>query len=573
MDESGAIDVCFYNDNTKHIEIPAGKRGMLILPVSGFALAGFNYSSVSMFVPNVNTDVYKNISIKIGELGYFASSTTTQMQKIIELVDASYSWQYDSHNGVGTVTAINFVEDKIQYDMRTGSKAFEYGKTWTGVQETYTEWPQAILAFDDEDYTVSEWNDPVYDKGYVLDNANGYIALQMETDKTMALAIMLFDGSVTESLIADKPAYFINEQGETTSYTVLGGGVVQLEGANRGVLLLPLNTFTTTNGMNWDSVTAVSITLDLRYNFGFNFTMGEIGYYETNESDMVKLLTLNKPLDSKKIAVYDNRGTTDVVQDGIKFVSISTAGDLGLIFYVAIAKLPTAQITGVFTVDGVDGATEFTGVYHASTGCFAFIASVLPKDYDKEVTLTIGEQVMGKYSVANYLELLAGSSSSDKLKALGVAIETYCKAVQAYVSDSVTVEEKVSFDVDLGGFAHEIINDDNDNVLITDFSMTLGSRNNINVYFDSSLALDQITHSDNVTVKNVGENKYVAIIKNISAKNLDNELEITIGNDTMTLSAISYVKTAIEATDNAEVYNVAVAIYNYNLAANAYFGN
>jgi hypothetical protein len=86
--------------------------------------------------------------------------------------------------------------------------------------------------------------------------------------------------------------------------------------------------------------------------------------------------------------------------------------------------------------------------------------------------------------------------------------------------------------------------------------------------------IEELTFSNNVVINPDGAGGYIATVKNIVAKNFDKKYTMQIGDVTVTCSALSYVYKVVSegtAKHSLSLYNLAVAIYNYNVAADNYF--
>ena len=630
MDETGSVSQI--NDGGLGGVIPANAQGAVILALNGFQ--GVNLSTVQLFTLNIH-DYYAGANVKLGALGYYENNTTTEMNSLTSAsVNTEWTITLKDNATGGSIVLPNIeaVSETVAYEMRTGEDAFAYGKLWNGIDNKQDAWPKTFYYFDNGE-TKS------------LDGNNGYLAMQMETDKLIGLYITVFDGTAEYYLPHGSTAYFVSEEGVASTYTSNSGNL-EIVANSRGVIILPLANLVSNSEavMDWTQVELVSVMIDCRFNFGFNLKLGELGYYANNTAEMVKITTLNTSADSKKI-VYGAEGfgsmtmiqksslsvkfvnddnteiasynqnsgvavvkpETDPVKDGYlfkgwyvndkkfdftapiyddvvikakyatgiaRYVSISTAGDIGLIFYVEMPNDSTDQVVGTLTVEGVDGGTEVNGIYREKQGCFAFIASVLPKDYKKEVTLTIGGEAVAKTSVEKYATQLATAENvAQEAKDLGAALITYCEAVRVFFDDNETVDEKVEFTTDLSAWAGNQTDNEGD-VTIKGATLTVKSTTTINVYFTTEEAIEEIEFSNNVTVSKVEgqENVYVASVQNILARNLDQAYTVKIGEDEVTYSAISYAYTNIANDDtSAELYNLSVALYHYSEAANAFF--
>ena len=72
----------------------------------------------------------------------------------------------------------------------------------------------------------------------------------------------------------------------------------------------------------------------------------------------------------------------------------------------------------------------------------------------------------------------------------------------------------------------------------------------------------------------ISDNRYVVEIADISAHQLDEDYTVTVTDGNYSFeaktSAMTYCYNALMNTDDADLHNVAKALYLYNQAANAY---
>ena len=190
------------------------------------------------------------------------------------------------------------------------------------------------------------------------------------------------------------------------------------------------------------------------------------------------------------------------------------------------------------------------------------------------------------YSVKQYAQNKAVSGSTEEMRALAKALDSYGTATQIYFQygdysslsvdtavTAVTLEDLDPYAMTTSGTkpagvtgAGIVVEFDTDNTLRVTFK-TDGSR----ALGDYTFLLDGV---ETVPKKN-GKNGYLQV-KNIAAPNLDtaHTFTITDGQDTYTVtaSALSYAYTSVKNGDSAR-QNLGKALYLYNRAADAYFGS
>ncbi len=560
--EEGDIEICAYNVATQHIEIPAGLRGMLIIPATNFVSDVFNWDSVSMYIPNINADAYPTSSFALGELGWFdgVNDEMYYFTSLRDMYDAGWKVTDNALAGMTSERIEYIPEMPTEYEMRTGDNAFAYGVSWSGVEYTAEATYAKMLV--------------TLDSASALDMANGILAVQMEYvgNGSFKFAPSVWDGA--SEIYFTGTATLITEDGLSNNYVVGADGCLDLP-ASKGVVLLPLKDFVGAENM---AVSTFVFTVNTALSHDYKLNVGEIGYYASATAEMTKILTLDSVKDYNQFLIFNTSGynqgsmariANTEIAPTVRYVSVSAAGDVGLIFYVECPNQASDVVTATYTVEGYE-AQEVTGVYSAAKGCFAFIASVSPKDYKKNVTLKIGDNTVYTTTVNEYAtSLLHATGFSQETKDLALALIKYCEAARAYFEHDV-VETKVEFSADLSAFAANKV-DNEGKVTIENATLTLGAKTMINIYFRTD-DINAINVSGAV-VKHYEGNVYVATIENVVAKYLDNTYTVQIGEDVVNYSALSYVyQTVADNSTPANLYNLVVALYNYNVAANAYFG-
>lgn len=596
--EYGKLYDATVNTFNWHIELPKG-RNVLILPASVFTVPddnaiqyGFNWSKIACVVLDIDGVQYPNSNLNVGEIVYYANDTA-EATKVLSLTSAEDSSKFVGSEG-------GFISEspicRIENDMNKGYNAFAYGAHWSGIQQTDTDaWAQFFMTLDGVK---------------ALDSQNGILAIQMEIicEGELFFLPSVWDGN-GQSVLTNS-AVFITETGEETVHSVFpidGYTYIKLPSC-KGVLLMSLSDFEKhplREPVDWEKITAAVITVNTTNAYDFQLKIGEVGYYENNfGSNMTKLLTKKgitdfvkyyAEADGKVAGVLDRIPNKDITPT-IRYASVSTTGDIGLIYYVEFPNESYEEVYGNFTVAGESESKQVKGVYRKAQGCFAFIASVYPKNYQKAVTLTVGEKAVYRSSVQAYAEQLQNTSNSQQAKDLASQLLNYCEAARKYFYVDETEQPSRSETLDLTKYKL-ILEDTSEAITVTEKSVTLDSKTAINVYFTATNAYAGVSVTDSngnlvpyVTVTYVSSNvdgtiNYKLTIDNIVARNLNETYTIKIGervdgeivyNVTVKCSALSYAEKVIATyandanNDKIRLFNLVVALYHYSVAADAY---
>ena len=192
------------------------------------------------------------------------------------------------------------------------------------------------------------------------------------------------------------------------------------------------------------------------------------------------------------------------------------------------------------------------------------------------------------YNVKRYTDAIAAADLSDtitqELKTLAANLATYCEAakVQFNTPNTATkVEGDVISSEDVSSYKATVSGED-ENITLRGASLVLLSETTIHVYFyapddQTVLAVDgreytsEWTSGKTFTSELVpGKTDLYVVQIPLSAQELSDMQTIHIGGLTLTYGAYSYIATAVDKATPA-VYNVLQALYDYSVAADAYF--
>ena len=251
---------------------------------------------------------------------------------------------------------------------------------------------------------------------------------------------------------------------------------------------------------------------------------------------------------------------------GVRYMSISMAGDIGLNFYVDLDDAEEAVAT--ITMKGE--STTVVGVYQESLACWKFTYGVAPKDYKETVTISVGD-VVAAYSVAAYGEALPEDNPAYPIVA---ELMAYCEAARIYFANEEATETE-DLTEDLTEY-EATLEGEEEGVTIEGATLVLESKTTINIYV-SAETLDGVECTvDGEAVTPVAlegqEGQYVISITGIVSKDLDKVHTITVGGYTITYCALSYVEETLSGTvDNVALANLVKALYSLSVEAEQYF--
>ena len=251
---------------------------------------------------------------------------------------------------------------------------------------------------------------------------------------------------------------------------------------------------------------------------------------------------------------------------GVRFMSISMAGDIGLNFYVDLDDAEEA--TATITMKGE--ATTVIGVYQESLACWKFTYGVAPKDYQEIVSISVAD-VTAEYSVAAYGAALPKDNAAYPIVA---ELMEYCEAARVYfANEEATATEDLT--ADLSEY-EATIEGEEENVTIAGATLVLESKTTINVYVTAESLEGVECTVDGETVTPVAvegqDGHYVISISGIVSKDLDEVHTITVGGYTITYCALSYVEETLSGTvGNVALANLVKALYSLSVEAEQYF--
>ncbi len=287
---------------------------------------------------------------------------------------------------------------------------------------------------------------------------------------------------------------------------------------------------------------------------------GYIGYWTIDGEKIDENTVYDYNTDKIAVAEYkaDNK---------IESVSLSLDGNIGLNIYAKVVDESKVYAT-------VGSVRKELTEYTLSGSNRLYTVGVAAKDYADKIKFEIGDYT-AEVGVKDYIEV-AKTRFSDNVSLLALleSLETYCDSAEKYFANE-TVGSVTATDRGYTGFAPEITGTLPSGVTVRGITLELASMTSIRIYLGGNLSGVSCTlNGESTTVKTTnsadGTANYYLEKSNIAAKDLDETCEFGIGDCKINVSAIAYVNMAMgKQTDDFD--NLLKALYNYNVAANAYF--
>ena len=267
--------------------------------------------------------------------------------------------------------------------------------------------------------------------------------------------------------------------------------------------------------------------------------------------------------------------------------SLTLDGTIGVNFYMNIADAYANDESAYVLLTDANGVTSQADIPTAeSDGTYKFTVNTVAKDIAKAVKAQLfvgGEAVTEEYeySVKAYCETVinaAAGTYSDNLVALCKTLLDYGNASDNYFNGAENTfinDLSAVTATELSAYAANTENALPDGVTVTQLSLVLEAETSLKVFFTAT-SLDGIVVTvggAEVTPTATGRtNEYCITIENISAKDLGNAYEITVGEYVVNVSALTYAYSALQYQNaSAGILDVVKALYLYNQAAVAYF--
>ena len=306
--------------------------------------------------------------------------------------------------------------------------------------------------------------------------------------------------------------------------------------------------------------------------------------------------TLTAPGHSFENGVCVNCGNADE-QNVLSFYSISLTGDIALNYYMSLTDAMAADENAYILITYADGeqvkipVTEGKQTTYNGNEYYKFAASVAAKEMTDDIKMQlIWENGSGKeyvYSIKGYADAIISGDYKDELKALVTAMLHYGAYAQthfAYNTDKLANEGLDAVDLSavtaeqLSGYT-SASGQGTDLAKLYAASLILKSETTLRVVFQlSEGAVLTASYNGNALEVNSRSGLYYVDVTNISAKDLDEAVTITISDGTNSAEVVynpmTYCYNVLNAGTFEESFvNVVKALYLYNQAANTYFEN
>jgi hypothetical protein len=292
-------------------------------------------------------------------------------------------------------------------------------------------------------------------------------------------------------------------------------------------------------------------------------------------------------------------GETEVPDEtDVDFVSVSASmnGTIGLNFYVVLSEAVLADDTAYMQLS-VGSETVTIPVSEAKVSVkngvtrHRFTIELAAAEMADTVVAQMynAEGVLGRnlaYSVQKYADSVIAATTDEATIELMKSMLNYGAYAQVHFGHNVEnlananlpAEDQVLPEtVDVAGFAHKVTGSA-EGLTVKTYSLLLQSETTLRVYFtlDEGKSVEEYAFTiDGKAVQPVADgDRYFVEIAGIGAPELDEAHEFNLGGIKLTVSAMSYIN---NVQNNAEIFGEAVvnmvkALYEYNQAANIYFG-
>ena len=513
-----------------------------------------------------------NISVKDFYLYEQSEMTVTAGSAIGTLPEVPVKEGYD---GYWTIDGEKITADTV----------YNYGADKVAVPVYEEMKQQYTLTFRSNDYdmassaeTWTRYKAPTVENGVAtlpraegdtgaINYAAGVGKYTVETGKNYRLELKIKSDNVCVRFTTEKPDYkaiFINTWVNNADYiaysfdyTATATGPVdfifQLT-AGTGNLYIKDFYFYEKNDMAVTAGSAIGTLPEVPAKDGYN------GYWTIDGEKITADTVYDYNADKIAVAAYkaDNK---------IESVSLSLDGNIGLNIYAKVVDESKVYAT-------VGSVRKELTEYTLSGANRLYTVGVAAKDYADKIKFEIGDYT-AEVGVKDYIEV-AKTRFSDNVSLLALleGLETYCDSAEKYFANE-TVGSVTATDRGYTGFAPEITGTLPSGVTVRGITLELASMTSIRIYLGGNLSGVSCTvKGEATTVKTTasadGTVNYYLEKSNIAAKDLDETYEFGIGDCKINVSAIAYVNMAMgKQTENFD--NLLKALYNYNVAANAYF--
>lgn len=275
--------------------VTEGKVGIALLPISElhfqFGDNSKTLGAVNNFLLTTDFHYNYNFKISIGKVGYIKNDVFTELT-----IDSYFA---TSGNLVVVDVQDWKIADSTTYPFRVGEDDFKNARGWLAPASGNTV----------DDFQIFKVN---FDTVTNLEDAS-YLAIQVNNvlggpGLTYSLETAIGEYSIAGVADGEK-VYVINENGsiETAALVQFAAITATISG---GVLLIPMEAFGPIGGaVSLEAVSALKVTTNRRYNYNFNITFGEIGFYKGEIGEATEVFTKVFDLSVDKSAAWSKSGS------------------------------------------------------------------------------------------------------------------------------------------------------------------------------------------------------------------------------------------------------------------------
>ncbi len=286
--------------------IAQGMTGLLLIPIDRlvyqFGDAEHTLEAAKNFLITTNSLYNFDFSVSIGSIGYYDGDPMDSQSSYVPIPIESF---YNA-GPRATMELIDvqdwMIAEETVYPFRTGEQAYANGKIWVS--------PATGSSVDDIQTLSITFDLPAVD----MTDAT-YLAIQMgNTLGSPGLTYQLRSGNGIYSIqgIEDgSKVYHLKEDGTiATAGNVLYSAITSSISA--GVLLIPMDAMDWVSNPDEDTLQTVSeliISTNRRYNYNFQFKIGEIGFYSGEIGTETEVFTKIFDLENAKPGSFSVSGS------------------------------------------------------------------------------------------------------------------------------------------------------------------------------------------------------------------------------------------------------------------------
>ena len=254
------------------INMGLNARGTLILPKDQLNWRFGNSTQINAVYFTTNALYNRDFTLTIGEVGYYKGEPSEgKFTKLIDLSAGCSESNYYVDNAVKT-PVIYPVYKADAYPFRVGEEAFANAPTWKG-QSAKTE--KASYQFFQPKFAVTDLTKATY-IAVQLKVVKGNFGFTFGTESSTG-------GRYGTYVDKTAGAKFVTNDGKSTDLEIKYQSITLTQGTE-GMLLVPMANL---SWVGWaeeatktlDKMASIFFETNAQYNFGFELTVGDVGYY------------------------------------------------------------------------------------------------------------------------------------------------------------------------------------------------------------------------------------------------------------------------------------------------------